>query len=1413
MSPGASFVEPCWLSSSFRRKAYGLPEEYTDPFGNKTTLAYDSKYDLFIESSTDPLGNAVSVAKFDFRVLAPSETKDPNDNYAAVAFDALGLPVASAIMGKSGTESGDKLDDVPLDIPVGEVRRFFTDSYSDAKPKAWLDKATARFIYNFGENIENDGTTTYGHNPAAACAILREQHVNTASDAMIQVAVEFSDGSGNVFVKKSQAEPDPKNTLAKPPMRWIASGKTVVNNKGKPVKQYEPYFSDNEHRFDAAEAAKETGVTPIMFYDAVGRLVRTESPDGSFSRVEFSPWYVKTFDANDTVLQSKWYADRGAPVVSDREPTDPDRRAAWLAAHHSDTPSETHLDSLGREVVSVAHNKFAYSKGTREEEKYITFTKLDAEGKPLWIRDARGNLVMQYIAPTKRTRWADEASEELPATAVPCYDVAGNLLFQHSMDADDRWMINDSAGKPMFAWDQNDQGPGTATQKRTFRTTHDELHRPIKQFLKIDAAREALIEEFAYCDTNRLNGPANLDVAKTRKLIGQAIKHWDPSGLATVEEIDLSGKPAHVTRTLIKPDADGGSGILDWGAGARTALLEDETFRQLTEYDALGRMTLLYNWHRDITFDAAGGQRITPGNTNRVAVYQSAYNLRGALTSEALHIRASKTTDAAGRVSFTIDPTRSQQAIKAITYNEKGQKLSLELGNNTITKYTYDVQTYRLTHLFTKRSGAIAANDCTSNSADDERPSRPCGVQNLHYTYDPVGNITHIQNDAQQTIYFSNSRVEPSNDYTYDALYRLIEATGRENAVAVAPPRNREDPWPNNGFPSADALRNYTQRYFYDSVGNFIEMVHLPDRGSGWTRHYTTQQDSNRLAQTWFGNNRTIAVTYHHDSHGNMLNLNRVDTPPALDPDEQWGLTINWDWRDMIRSFDLGGGGQAGYFYGIDKQRSRKYIARNPVGNLKEDRIYLGGYELYRRYRAIGDDTTVEEIESHHLFEGELRILLVDDVIIASDHAHSRPDHLSVKPQTLFRYQYNNNLGSVGLEVDQSANIISYEEFHPYGTSAYCGISSRNEAPAKRYRYTGRERDDESGFTYHGARYYMPWLGRWASPEPQRRTQDQNLYQYVENKPVDYLDRDGLEIFYVPEYHGPQIDDATAAGLIDTVAGFPGELWTAAKERASAVVEGVKHQWKEGSTADRVEIVATGVGTASGAVPYFGDYVSLGSSVVAFGAKPSWENAAGAALDIPGALLPIVPAMGTLKRAEKLAEAAHDVEKAAETGKTVEKFAEPVKDTEKVLSKEPEKLAASARDTENVSEATGEPASFLHGTTTESAESISGELKAVSTNTAPYPEGSFFTHAASEPNALEAASHWPVVQGKAPSSGVSVIEMSVPPATLQSLEARELVRRGSVPGVPGFPTQTVFLPGALEELNATATFRIIPPSF
>jgi len=49
---------------------------------------------------------------------------------------------------------------------------------------------------------------------------------------------------------------------------------------------------------------REIGVTPVLYYDAVGRNIRTLFPNGTFARVEFDPWMQKVFDTNDTVKQA-----------------------------------------------------------------------------------------------------------------------------------------------------------------------------------------------------------------------------------------------------------------------------------------------------------------------------------------------------------------------------------------------------------------------------------------------------------------------------------------------------------------------------------------------------------------------------------------------------------------------------------------------------------------------------------------------------------------------------------------------------------------------------------------------------------------------------------------------------------------------------------------------------------------------------------------------------------------------------------------------------------------------------------------------------------------------------------------------------------------------------------------------------
>src|SRR5262249_15462051 len=99
---------------------------------------------------------------------------------------------------------------------------------------------------------------------------------------------------------------------------------------------------------------------------------------------------------------------------------------------------------------------------------------------------------------------------------------------------------------------------------------------------------------------------------------------------------------------------------------------------------------------------------------------------------------------------------------------------------------------------------------------------------------------------------------------------------------------------------------------------------------------------------------------------------------------------------------------------------------------------------------------------------------------------------------------------SASLETDELAEIISYEEYHPFGTSSWQAGRSAAEVKLKRYRYTGMEHDEESGFNYHSARYYAPWLGRWTATDPKGLIDGVNIYCYVSNNPVVYTDKSGM---------------------------------------------------------------------------------------------------------------------------------------------------------------------------------------------------------------------------------------------------------------------------------------------------------------
>ena len=1172
------------------RQHFFLHRRYADPFGQLAHVDFDA-YDLLMTETRDALGNRVTVNANDYRVLQPHLVSDPNRNQTEVAFDTLGMVVGTAVMGKPrpAPVEGDALTGFLVDLTQADLDGLFNAPDPHTQAVALLKDASTRIVYDFHRfrqtRQENPGDSVKWQS-ACAATLARETHAHAPlppQGLKIQLNFSYSDGLGREIQKKIQAEPGPVpqrdangNILVgadgqaitapgeKNP-RWVGSGWTVFNNKGKPVRQFEPFFTDT-HRF---EFDVRIGVSSVLFYDPAQRVIATLHPNHTYAKVVFDPWQQTTYDVNDTcamrnqqtgdprtdpdiggfvaeyfktqpVTWQTWYAQRIGGAQGTEE-----RKAAQKAQAHADTPTTAHFDALGRPFLTITHNRVVCPGHDLDgsEDRFATRVEMDIEGNQRAVFDER-RLPVNHL-PT--------GAIEQRIVMRYAYDLLGNRIHQLSMEAGARWILKDAAGKPIHGWD---------SRGHNFTTTYDALRRPVDQTVRGTSAasdprtlnRPILTDKITYGEALSNAEPLNL---RTR-----IYRHFDSAGVATNARLDADARPIEAydfkgnllcsTRQLLCDYI----GIPDW---LQSPTLNDEVFVCSVRYDALNRPI----------------QSVAPRSSlgrGKFNVIQPIFNEANFL--ERMDVWLEREADPAALID-PADEAASPVGVANIDYDTKGRRQRIDYKNGASTIYCYDPLTLRLTQLLTKRRAV---------DFPDDDPQPPVAgwpgkqVQNLRYTYDPAGNITHIQDDAQQTVYFRNKRVEPSNDYTYDALYRLIQATGREHLGQGGGPiaHSYSDAGrvglvgsnaagrfaPNDG----NAMGTYVERYVFDAVGNFLQMQH---RGSdvahpGWTRAYdyleasliddgsgaTLLKNSNRLSRTTLNpaGNTAQPEAHLHDAHGNELRMPQMGGGMP-------GPNMQWNYKDQLQQTDQGCGSTAYYSYDASGQRVRKVWVKAP--GLIEERIYLGGFEIFRRHAgAIVAQAAMLERETLHVMDGKQRIALVETRSL--DTAGS--DHV---PRQLIRYQTSNQLGSSSLELNEQAQIISSEEYAPYGSTTYQAVRRQTEM-AKRYRYTGKERDEETGLNYHGARYYLPWLGVWASADPIGIADGVNTYAYVKGNPIRFSDSMGTSI----------------SG--DIAEGIKG-AWEWTKQAASSTWEGTKKVassvWEGVKTA--TDSISSGLGTAS----------------------------------------------------------------------------------------------------------------------------------------------------------------------------------------------------------------------------------------
>lgn len=393
--------------------------------------------------------------------------------------------------------------------------------------------------------------------------------------------------------------------------------------------------------------------------------------------------------------------------------------------------------------------------------------------------------------------------------------------------------------------------------------------------------------------------------------------------------------------------------------------------------------------------------------------------------------------------------------VTRLEYDQFDQRALSETGNGVRCAYSYDSLNRRLVNL---------------------RTADPSGApfQNIHYTYDDVGNILDVQN--QVPIPQGGQYGGPVLlSYTYDDLYRVVAAEGSHH---YAP--NKED--------------HFELQMAYDSIHRMLQKDQhhevIQPSGKVIRQHQTSYQwslDYDALqphAPTHIGDR-----TFTYDANGNQTGW-----------DHDWSgrqRSIVWDEENRIQSIaDYGHVKRYKY-----DDIGRRVIKRGPQG----ETAYVNPYFTVRN----------RSVATKHIYTDGTRIaskLSPGFATIDSDDG---------TPDANFLYFYHpDQLGNTNFVTDGDGELFQHLEYFPFGEG---WVREGNNTQRTPYLFSANEFDEATELYYLDPRYYDPRTSvcQTAAPLPDNYLDDLanadaetfsslhlNVYSYGYQNPTTYSELD-----------------------------------------------------------------------------------------------------------------------------------------------------------------------------------------------------------------------------------------------------------------------------------------------------------------
>ena len=415
--------------------------------------------------------------------------------------------------------------------------------------------------------------------------------------------------------------------------------------------------------------------------------------------------------------------------------------------------------------------------------------------------------------------------------------------------------------------------------------------------------------------------------------------------------------------------------------------------------------------------------------------------------------------------------------------------------------------------------------------------------------FDPMGRVlNHSQTTGStygfQYAYNLNGELELENYPSGRQVRSCYDIAARPNQVQNV---------------TGSSATNYASSVNYTPHGAISSIM----LGDGLQENYGYSSDRLQLTSVAASSN-LLTLTYGYCAPGVSsctTNNGNVQSQQMTRPNGTWADSYSYDALNRLTVAQETGTGSWSQGYGYDAFGNRWVTANNGLPSLTNETPTLasqysmtGNNQIYGwGYDGSGNVTTVGGMSRSFSYDAENRQLTANVAGIATssyvyDGEGRRVQKTTAWGSTTYvydafgqlaaeygtpddtgtKYLTADALGSTRLEtaVGTSGPVLAQNcDYEPFGAELGAGTANRDStfcpgaypsAPSgPNMKFTGKERDAESGLDYFGYRYYSGAQGRWTSPDQPfadqhiEDPQSWNMYAYVRNDPLAHVDPNG----------------------------------------------------------------------------------------------------------------------------------------------------------------------------------------------------------------------------------------------------------------------------------------------------------------